>query len=138
MDVLISITGTQRVDGEEETIELTTAGGMEPAGEGWTLTYDESAATGMDGVTTTIRVHPDEVLLERTGSLHSLLVLQKGRRHQCSYATPYGTLLLGVYTSELRSTLTGSGGELRFAYTLDTNAGALSAHDVRISVKEVS
>ena len=32
MDVLISITGTQRVDGEEETIELTTAGGMEPAG----------------------------------------------------------------------------------------------------------
>ena len=38
MDVLISITGTQRVDGEEETIELTTAGGMEPAGEGWTLT----------------------------------------------------------------------------------------------------
>lgn len=45
MDVLISITGTQRVDGEEETIELTTAGGMEPAGEGWTLTYDESAAT---------------------------------------------------------------------------------------------
>ena len=68
MDVLISITGTQRVDGEEETIELTTAGGMEPAGEGWTLTYDESAATGMEGVTTTIRVHPDEVLLERTGS----------------------------------------------------------------------
>ena len=53
MDVLISITGTQRVDGEEETIELTTAGGMEPAGEGWTLTYDESAATGMEGVTTT-------------------------------------------------------------------------------------
>ena len=34
MDVLISITGTQRVDGEEETIELTTAGGMEPAGGG--------------------------------------------------------------------------------------------------------
>lgn len=63
---------------------------------------------------------------------------KRGSRHQCSYATPYGTLLLGVYTSELRSTLTGSGGELRFAYTLDTNAGALSAHDVRISVKEVS
>ena len=138
MDVLISITGTQQVDGEEEIIELTTTGGMEPAGDGWRLTYEESAATGMEGVVTTIRVQPDEVLLERTGRMHSLLVLQKGRRHQCSYATPYGTLMLGVYTSELHSTLTGSGGELRFAYTLDMNAGALSAHNVHISVKEVS
>ena len=111
---------------------------MEPDGDGWKLIYEESAATGMEGVTTTIRAEADEVRLERTGNLHSLLVLQKGRRHQCSYDTPYGTLLLGVYTSDCRNALTDAGGELRFSYTLDTNAGTLSAHDVCISVKEVS
>ena len=46
--------------------------------------------------------------------------------------------MLGVYTSECRNALTAFGGELRFSYTLDMNAAALSAHDVRISVKEVS
>lgn len=137
MDVLISITGTQLVDGERDTIELTTTGGMDPAGDGWRLTYEESAATGMEGVTTSILVKPGEVLLERTGKMNSLLVLQKGRRHQCSYDTPYGTFLLGVYTSELISTLSRSGGELRFSYTLDMSAGLMSSHDVHISVKEV-
>ncbi len=137
MDVLISITGTQVVDGERDTIELTTTGGMDPAEDGWRLTYEESAATGMEGVTTSILVRPDEVLLERTGNMNSLLVLQKGRRHQCSYETPYGALMLGVYTKELSSTLSRSGGDLRFAYTLDMNAGVASVHDVHISVKEV-
>ena len=138
MDVLISVTGTQRVDGNEETIRLTTAGSMEPDGGGWKLTYEESAATGMEGVTTVLWAGADEVKVERTGRLHSLLILQKGRRHQCSYDTPYGTLMLGVYTSECRNALTASGGELRFLYTLDMNAAAWSDHDVRISVKEVS
>ena len=137
MDVLISITGTQLVDGERDTIELTTTGGMDPAEDGWRLTYEESAATGMEGVTTAILIKPDEVLLERTGKMNSLLVLQKGRRHQCSYDTPYGTFLLGVYTSELSSTLSRSGGELRFSYTLDMSAGLMSSHDVHISVKGV-
>ena len=61
MDVLISITGTQLVDGERDTIELTTTGGMDPAEDGWRLTYEESAATGMEGVTTAILIKPEDV-----------------------------------------------------------------------------
>lgn len=137
MDVLISITGIQHVDDQKETVEMTTAGQMVPTPEGWRLFYDESAASGMEGVTTSMDIREDQVLLQRNGAMNSLLVLQKGRRHMCSYNTPYGAMMLGVYTRELRNGLTEHGGELDFCYTLDMNAGVTSSHDVHISVKEV-
>ena len=137
MAVWISITGTQHVDGQQDTVELTTAGQMLPTSEGWRLFYDESPASGMEGVTTSMDIQKDQVLLQRNGAMNSLLVLQKGRRHMCSYDTPYGSLMMGVYTRELRNRLTEHGGELDFCYTLDMNAGVTSSHDVHISVKEV-
>lgn len=137
MDVLISITGIQHVDDQKDTVEMTTAGQMVPTPEGWRLFYDESVASGMEGVTTSMDIQKDQVLLQRNGAMNSLLVLQKGRRHMCSYNTPYGSMMLGVYTQELRNALTEHGGELDFCYTLDMNAGVTSSHDVHISVKEV-
>lgn len=137
MDVLISITGIQHVDDQKDTVEMTTAGQMVPTPEGWRLFYDESAASGMEGVTTSMDIREDQVLLQRNGTMNSLLVLQKGRRHMCSYNTPYGAMMLGVYTRELHNGLTEHGGELDFCYTLDMNAGVTSSHDVHISVREV-
>ena len=130
MDVLISITGTQRVDGEEETIELTTAGGMEPAGEGWTLTYDESAATGMEGVTTTIRVHPDEVLLERTGSLHSPPRPAKGAPPSVQLCHPLrDAAARGCIRASCAVPLTGSGESCGLPIRSIRMPAPWSAHD---------
>ena len=43
--------------------------------------------------------------------------------------------MMGVYTSELHNGLSENGGELRFRYTLDINAGVASSHDVRVVVQ---
>lgn len=65
-NVLLSIRGTQRyADQEPETIELVTDGTMEFTGGGWDISYEESAVTGMEGVTTTFRVEPEKVTLTR-------------------------------------------------------------------------
>lgn len=135
MEVMIAITGRQSADGETDTVELTTAGTLQHTAEGYRLTYDESAATGMDGVVTSLLVQEDAVFLERTGALHSLLVLEKGRRHLCSYDTIYGSMMMGVYTSQVRNGLADDGGELELQYTLDINSGAATSHDIRIQVR---
>ena len=61
MDVWISITGIQRVDGESNVAELSTGGTLEREQDGYLLTYDESEATGMAGVRTALHIRDDGV-----------------------------------------------------------------------------
>ena len=75
-------------------------------------------------------------MLERSGAMNSLLVLEKGKRHLCSYETGYGCLTMGVYTRELHNRLEKSGGELEFAYTLDINSDMTSSHNVHLTVRQ--
>ena len=136
MNAIIKIVGTQSADGETDVIELTTNGTLEPAADGWTLCYNETEATGMEGTVTRLDITPGRLNLMRSGTHPSMLVLEKNRRHHCNYHTPYGTIDLGTYTSELAYNLNESGGELLFSYTLGFNGGISSAHTVHITVQE--
>ncbi len=137
MNALIHITGTQTVDGEEDVVELTTNGTLEHTEYGWILCYQETEVTGMEGTTTKLEITPNRLNLMRTGSHPSILILEKNRRHHCTYQTPYGAIDLGTYTSELTYQLSElTGGELLFSYTLGFNGGISSAHTVHITVQE--
>ena len=68
--VVLSLRGTQRYqDQDPDVIELVTDGVMVRRTNGWDISYEESALTGLEGVTTTFRVEPDKVILTRTGAL---------------------------------------------------------------------
>ncbi len=136
MEALIKIIGTQTVDGETDTVELTTAGTLEQTAEGWLIRYEESEATGLEGTITTVHISPNRVLLERTGANASFLVLEKHKRHHSNYNTPYGTIDLGTYATALEYDLSQHGGSLCFAYTLGFNGSVNSEHTVNITVQE--
>ncbi len=136
MKALIKIIGTQTADGEQDIIELTTTGTLEKTEEGWKLCYHETEATGMEGTVTTLEMSPGKLNLIRTGSHPSMLVLEKNQRHHCNYHTPYGTIDLGTYASELEYRLSECGGEILFSYTLGFNGGISSAHTIHITVQE--
>ena len=136
MNALIKIVGTQSADGEVDTIELTTNGTLERVANGWKLCYNETEATGMEGTVTQLDISKDRLNLMRLGTHPSMLILEKNRRHHCNYHTPYGTIDLGTYTSELAYDLNDNGGQLTFCYTLGFNGGINSAHEVHITVQE--
>ena len=57
-NVILSILGRQSYLGQEpDQIELVTEGVLEDQGNAWILSYEESALTGMEGVTTTYLSH---------------------------------------------------------------------------------
>ena len=136
MNAIIKITGTQTADGETDVIELTTTGTLEPSDDGWVLCYNETEATGMEGTVTRLEMTPGRLNLMRSGTHPSMLVLEKIQRHHCNYHTPYGTIDLGTYTSELAYKLNECGGEVLFSYTLGFNGGISSSHTVHITVQE--
>ena len=84
--VMLNICGRQAyADQEPDVIELTTEGTMELRDGGWDISYVESELTGLSGVTTTFRVEPEQVILTRTGKLHSQMVFRLGQTHESLY-----------------------------------------------------
>ena len=71
-DVIISIKGTQKYDGGEPgAVELVTAGRLAQDEAGYTLSYQESELTGLEGTMTTIQVEGEQVTLMRVCLLYT-------------------------------------------------------------------
>ena len=104
--VILSIRGQQHyMDQEPERIELVTEGSMEKTPEGWEITYQESALTGLEGVTTTFQVIPQQITLKRVGKLNSEMVFRKGEIHNSLYQMEFGALMLTVCAKEVFSSI---------------------------------
>ena len=135
-DVILSIRGTQRYEGQDpEVIELVTEGIMEFRDGGWDIRYEESALTGLEGVTTTFRVEPGTVILTRTGKLNSQMVFQQGVPHDSLYQMEFGALMLTVEAKFLYFDIVPDGGVIDLTYAIsieNTEAGVIDYHlDIR-------
>lgn len=134
--VVLFIQGRQRYENQEpEVIELTTEGTMEFHGGGWDISYQESALTGLEGVTTTFRVEPGKVILTREGALNSQMVFQEGVDHDSLYQMPFGALLLTVRATSVFFDIVPDGGVIDLSYQIcieNTEAGVIDYHlDIR-------
>ena len=137
-NVIISIQGKQSFQAQEDdTIELVTEGCLEPDGdEGYTLTYQESQLTGLEGTLTTFQIEPDRVTLLRVGEVNSQMVFQEGRRHLSMYNTPYGAMAIGVNTRHLLADLNDQGGDIEIDYAIEIDHAIAGRNVFQIQVKE--
>ena len=136
-EVVISIKGVQKYEGTApDTMELVTKGRLSRVGESYTLSYQESELTGLEGTLTTIQVDGGQVTLMRVGEFNSQLVFQEGRRHLSMYNTPYGAMSIGVNTRHLMASLTDQGGDIEVEYTIEVDHALAGRNVFRINVKE--
>ena len=136
-NVMISIHSRQEFDDQApDSVELTTTGSLRPTENGYCVSYEESALTGMEGTHTSLHISPRQVILTRTGELNTQIVFEKGVRHLSLYTTPMGRLEVGVATRNLRSTIDEHGGELHVDYAIDIERQLTGTNSFSITVKE--
>ena len=134
--VVLSIRGRQAYPEQEpEIIELVTEGWMEFRNGGWDISYEESELTGLAGVTTTFRVEPGRVMLDRKGALNSQMVFEEGVSHDSLYQMPFGALMLTVKATFVYYDIVSDGGTIDLTYQIsieNTEAGVIDYHlDIR-------
>ena len=134
--VVLAIRGRQTYgDQEPEVIELVTEGTMEFNHGGWDISYQESALTGLEGVTTTFRVEPGKVTLTRSGALNSQMVFEEGVPHDSLYQMAFGALMLTVKATSVFYDIVPDGGVIDLSYNINienTEAGVIDYHlDIR-------
>ena len=139
-DVLVSVK-TVQIDeqGESDTIELTAEGKFAEKNGSYLIKYSDSFISGAnDPIFTSVKVSADDtVTVTRSGSYQSRFVIEKQKRCNCLYQTPYGSMTMGFYGEKIENNLNEKGGELSLFYTVDVNGSQLNRNQMIISVKEV-
>ena len=134
--VMLSIKGRQTyVDQEPDTIELVTEGTMEFRNDGWDICYEESALTGLEGVTTTFRIEKDRIILDRTGKLRSQMVFREGVRHDSLYQMEFGALMLSVCAERVWAQISPEGGIIDLVYNIQVEQDTAGQIDYHLDIK---
>ena len=137
-NVIISIKGKQLyAESDPDEVELVTAGTLKRDGAGgYTVSYQETELTGLEGTVTKLHIKDGQVTLLREGSINSQMVFEEGRRHLSMYETPYGALSIGVNTKRMRSTLSEAGGDLEIDYAIEIDNLIAGQNLFRMNVRK--
>ena len=136
-DVLISIRSVQDYGhDEEDSLEFTTDGHYFYDGSVGCLSYQESEVTGMEGTRTSVLVGPDQVVVDRDGTINSRMVFQEGLRSSFQYRTPFGTANFGVDTRKIRQSFGENGGDMEIDYVVNMEHAFATRNKFQITVKQ--
>ena len=96
----------------EGPIEMFSEGELYITDDRVIIAYDESELTGMEGSSTQVRFEknaPELITMMRSGNVSTILVFEEGKRHICTYQTPYMPFEICVYTKKVKNNLLESG-----------------------------
>ena len=134
--VMLSICGRQTyMDQDPDVIELVTEGAMQFRDGGWDICYEETELTGLAGVTTTFRVEPGRVVLDRSGALNSQMVFQEGISHSSLYQMEFGTLMITVCATRIFAQIGNAGGMIDLVYDIDIENTAAGTVDYHLEIR---
>lgn len=85
---------------QEEPIEVVYMGNLEEKDGYTSVTYEESALTGMEGVFTKLHIDQEEMVLFRTGNIESKMIFRKDHKDVFVYKMEVGSMSMAVETKE--------------------------------------
>ena len=122
--------------GESDKMSLVTEGRLIRVDDGYTVTYEESEITGLDGTTTTLRVNKDSVTLIRQGNVDAIMLFEAGKTHLTDYSTDNGNITLGITTRNIDISLGDTGGNIKVDYILEYDRAYGGRNRLNINVSE--
>jgi uncharacterized beta-barrel protein YwiB (DUF1934 family) len=135
--VRIQVKGIQVYhDGRVEKQDFQTVGSFFKRQGDFYIIYQESKATGMDGVSTALRIEKNKLILNRMGAAEQRQVFEKNVLHHSTYVTQVVSFYLGALTEEMEISLTELGGHITLKYKLFADGQEISQNTLMILIKE--
>ena len=134
INVLLSVVGENQASGEGEpdVIRLVTTGQLKKTPQGHRLTYTETDPESGEGQDIVIDVSGKRVVMTRGGTFGTTMVFEKDRRFDGQYATPWGNLSMGIYTTRTDFSLSPEEGRLDLDYQVDLQGRYAAMHHLKL------
>ena len=121
-------------------IEVESEGELEYEDGVVTVSYMESAATGLENCITTITfsdTEPERVSLYRAGPVKTALMFCEGQRYISVYDTGFGCFEVGICTEKCENTIDIDGGELCVSYNVEIRGSVAEHTELILKVREL-
>ena len=145
-EYIISITGIiTDSTGDIDKVHLTAIAEYDRSGEYTKIIYKEYPESlpvetdKSEYILNTVTIFSeDKISLSKCseGSVESVLILEKDKRHLCVYYTPFGSFEMGFYTTSLAVNASENQCSITAVYTTDTNKEMTRQHRLQIKLKE--
>lgn len=139
-DVLISISGLQfngLADEEDgEPIEIITPASYYWKNDKHYVVYDE-VIEGMPGtIKNTIKITGDSMFeIKKNGIANTHMMFEKDKMNMTSYVTPYGEMMVGIHTKDIKVNVEEQNINVKINYALDINSEPLADCQIKVSIK---
>ena len=131
-EAVISIKGTQFVDGQSDATELSVVGTLKKTDKGFVIEYDDYES--VTGGKTVIALGDGALLMTRYGDITTEMYFKEGERSNSEYSTPYGNMTVGIYTVHLAYAEGENAVTVLLEYNIDFNSGFAARNILEISV----
>ena len=131
-EAVISIKGTQFVDGQSDATELSVVKKKKKTDKGFVIEYDDYES--VTGGKTVIALGDGALLMTRYGDITTELYFKEGERSNSEYSTPYGNMTVGIYTVQLAYAEGENAVTVLLEYNIDFNSGFAARNILEISV----
>ncbi len=129
---VINVCGVQIIDGEKDSAEIDVVGALTENEGGYTLSYTEYDDDNKE-TETVVCAQGNSVSVSKIGEYTAEMVFEEGKRFNCNYRTPFGSISMGVFSETVNSSLTADGGKIELIYNIDFNTGFVSRNEMTIT-----
>ncbi len=134
-NVLISISGFRMTDDGPEQVEMVTTGDyFGRSGKHYVL-YEELLEDGSGSVRNTIRIQPDCMSIIKKGEATTQMVFEKNKKNQSCYVTPFGQMMIGIRTGDVKVLEEEDLLKVDVDYSLDINYEHVSDCNITLEVR---
>ena len=122
-DVLIHVRGLQMMEQEEgqEPIEIVVPGQYYFRNGSHYLRYEEILDESAEPTVNYIKMSPKGVEVRKKGLVNVQMVFEQGKKNMTYYTTPFGTLQMGIATTNLELKENTGMIDMKVDYALDMN-----------------
>ena len=137
-DVLVAIAGLQYEVDAEEAVEVISPGKYRKIDNTHYISYEETMVGDeeLDGGVSKnlLKLSPDLVELSKKGYSNVNMVFETGKKTVTYYNTPFGNLLIGIYTTNIKVAEKEEGLIATIQYSLEMNYEHVSDCNITIKV----
>lgn len=135
-EVLVSISGLQFDQNNNEAIEIITSGNYyEKNGKQYIL-YEELQQDEVEATQNTIKISNNQIDLLKKGIYNVHMSFEKNKKTMTYYNTPFGNLLIGINTNQLIVKEDDKGMHIQIEYGLDINYEFVSDCTIQIKISQ--
>ena len=124
---------------EPQTTEMFSDARLRLTDDMFSLSYEESELTGMEGSSSQISFlysQPELVTMLRSGSVGTALVFEPGKRHFCTYKTPFMPFEVCVQTLHIDNQLLSPTATLDIDYLVEIRGAEAERCRFHLEIKE--